>query len=98
MCRSPWLVLLGLVVCGRQLRGQGLERLPSETPSVWSGEGLARLRVRADSLAREWRRANAFADLVDSLERVRLVAAKDTIRVGALTMITNPSPPPLRAA
>src|SRR6266704_2631200 len=98
MCRSRWLPLLVLVIGGRQLWGQGLEPPPSETPSAWSGEGLARLRARADSLAREWRRANVFADLVDSLERARVVAAKDTIRVGALAIITNPSPLPLREA
>src|SRR6266511_2342854 len=98
MCSSRWLVLLALVVGGRPLRGQGLERPSSEPPHVWTGEGLARLRARADSQAREWRRANAFADLVDSLERARLVAAKDTIRVAALTIITNPSPLPLREA
>jgi len=98
MCRSRWLLLLVLVVGGGQLRGQELERSPSGTPSVGSGEGLARLRARADSLAHEWRRANAFADLVDSLERARVIAAKDTIRVGALTIITNPSPLPLREA
>src|SRR6266700_2276110 len=98
MCRSRLLLLLALVAGGRPLRGQGLEKLPSGTASVWAGEGLARLRARADSLAREWRRANAFADLVDSLERARVVAAKDTIRVGALIIITNPSPLPLREA
>ncbi len=45
---------------------------------------LVRLRHRADSLAREWRQANAVADLVDSLERERATSWKDTISVGAL--------------
>lgn len=59
---------------------------------------LARLRHRADSLAREWRQADAMADLVDSLERERAAAGRDTIAVGALRIVVNPSPLPLRAA
>jgi hypothetical protein len=62
------------------------------------GQDLPRLEARADSLAREWRRANAVADALDSLERTRALAGRDTIRVGALTIITNPSPLPLREA
>jgi hypothetical protein len=57
-----------------------------------------RLRHRADSLAREWRQANAVADLVDSLERERATSWKDTIRVGTLRIFANPSPLPLREA
>src|SRR2546429_9433206 len=63
-----------------------------------SGQDLPRLQARADSLAREWRRANAVADAIDSLERVGALAGRDTIRVGALTIVTNPSPLPLREA
>src|SRR2546423_231270 len=63
-----------------------------------SGQDLPRLQARADSLAREWRRANAVADAIDSLERTRALAGRDTIRVGALTIVTNPSPLPLREA
>src|SRR5713101_7973537 len=59
---------------------------------------LVRLRHRADSLAREWREANAVADLVDSLERERATSWKDTISVGALRIVANPSPLPLREA
>ncbi len=59
---------------------------------------LTRLRHRADSLAREWRQANAIADLVDNLERERAGAGKDTISVGALRIVANPSPLPLREA
>src|SRR5713226_9638278 len=59
---------------------------------------LVRLRHRADSLAREWRQANAIADLVDSLERERATSGKDTISVGALRIVANPSPLPLREA
>jgi hypothetical protein len=74
--------LLPLLACARAL----------------SGQGLPRLQARADSLAREWRRANAVADAIDSLERARVFVGHDTIRVGALTIVTNPSPLPLHAA
>lgn len=59
---------------------------------------FVRLRHRADSLAREWRQANAVADLVDSLERERATSWKDTISVGALRIVANASPLPLREA
>lgn len=59
---------------------------------------LARLRWRAESLAVEWRRATAIADVVDSVERERAGAQSDTIIVGAVRIITNTSPLPLRAA
>jgi len=59
---------------------------------------VARLRARADSLAREWRQAGALADLVDSLERQRAGEGRDTIAVGALRIVTNPSPLPVRQA
>src|SRR2546421_516625 len=54
--------------------------------------------ARADSLAREWRHATAVADAIDSLERARVFVGRDTIRVGALTIVTNASPLPLREA
>lgn len=63
-----------------------------------SGQDLPRLQARADSLAREWRRANALADMVDSLDHARAAAGWDTIRVGALRIFTNPSPARLREA
>ena len=53
---------------------------------------LVRWRHSADSLAREWRQANAIADLVDSLERERATSGKDTIAVGALRIVANPTP------
>ena len=59
---------------------------------------VARLRARADSLARAWREAGALADLVDSLERARAGEGRDTIAVGALRIVTNPSPLPVRQA
>jgi hypothetical protein len=67
------------------------------TPVLW-GQSLPSLQARADSLAREWRRANAVAEAVDSLERTRALAGRDTIRVGALTIVANPSSLPLREA
>ncbi len=59
---------------------------------------LAKLQRRADSLAREWRQANAIADLADSLEHERAVTGRDTVAVGALRIVANPSPLPLREA
>jgi len=74
--------LFALLACTRSLQGQDLPRL----------------QARADSLAREWRHATAVADAIDSLERTRAPSGRDTIRVGALTIVTNPSPLPLREA
>jgi hypothetical protein len=62
------------------------------------GQDVSRLQARADSLAREWRRANALADMVDSLERVRAASGTDTISIGALRIVTDPSPLRLREA
>ena len=59
---------------------------------------VTRLRARADSLARAWREAGALANLVDSLERARAGEGRDTIAVGALRIVTNPSPLPVRQA
>lgn len=59
---------------------------------------VTRLRMRADSLVREWRQASAFADLVDSLVRARAGEGRDTIAVGTLRIVTNPSPLPVRRA
>lgn len=82
MCSKRWVLLMLGLPCARGLTGQGLPRL----------------QARADSLAREWRRATAVADAIDSLERARVFAGHDTIRVGALTIVTNASPLPLREA
>lgn len=59
---------------------------------------MARLQNRADSLLRTWRDAQRLADLADSLERERATAGSDTIAVGNLRIIANPSPLPLRLA
>ena len=60
--------------------------------------GIDRLQRRTDSLAHEWRSANAIAVLADSLERERAIGLRDTIAVGALRIIANRSPLPLREA
>jgi len=59
---------------------------------------VARERRRADSLLSTWREAQRLADVADSLERVRATAGSDTIAVGGLRIIVNPSPLPLREA
>ena len=62
------------------------------------GQTVEALRARADSLAREWAQANALADLQDSLRLVGTRAGRDTIRVGTLTILSNPSPLPVAEA
>jgi len=59
---------------------------------------MVRLRNRADSLLRTWREAERLADLADSLERERATAGSDTIAIGGLRVIANPSPLALREA
>lgn len=59
---------------------------------------VERLRHRADSVLRTWREAERLADLADSLERERATAGSDTIAIGGLRVIANPSPLPLRQA
>src|SRR5437867_11920360 len=63
-----------------------------------SAQDVPRLQARADSLLREWRRASALADMVDSLDHARAAGGTDTISVGALRIVTNPSPARLREA
>ena len=58
----------------------------------------ARLRRRADSLAAEWRSADALASVADSLERERASAGRDTIIAGELRIVANRSPLPLAEA
>lgn len=74
-----------------------LALLTTVGPALWA-QDLDRLQTRADSLLREWRLAQAFADMVDSLEGARARARRDTIRAGSLRIITSPSPLPLREA
>src|SRR5258705_3504737 len=59
---------------------------------------VARERRRADSLLSTWREAQRLADVADSLERVRATASSDTIAVGGLRIIVNPSSLPLPEA
>src|SRR5256884_9425050 len=68
------------------------------TPGRLASQSVERLQARADSLLREWRRANALADMVDSLNHTRAAGGTDTISVGALRIVTDPSPAPLREA
>jgi hypothetical protein len=58
----------------------------------------AAMQARADSLLRDWREARALADLQDSLRRTAQLAGGDTVRVGALRILANPSPLPVRQA
>jgi hypothetical protein len=53
---------------------------------------MGKLRRQADSLLGAWRDAGKLADVVDSLEHVRATAGSDTIAVGGLRIIANPSP------
>ena len=59
---------------------------------------MARVRRQADSLLDAWRDAQRLAALADSLEQVRATAGADTIAVGGLRIIVNPSPLPLGEA
>src|SRR5437773_9746207 len=43
-----------------------------------AGQSVERLQVRADSLLREWRRASALADMVDSLKHGRARSEEHT--------------------
>lgn len=61
-------------------------------------QSTAALQSRADSLLREWRQANVFAVVQDSLHAAQRIAGRDTIHVGALTILANPSPLPLAQA
>src|SRR5205814_1413562 len=83
MFRKPWLLVsLGIVAC-----------------PLWGQDTLVdRLRIRAESLLRTWQQAVTIANLADSLERERATSGRDTIAVGALRILTNPSPLPLRQA
>ncbi len=98
MCRVSAVVLLVLTASGAHARGQTLDRLHASAGGIDSAESLRRLEARADSLAIEWRRANALADMVDSVDRAAGATGSDTIRVGTLRIITNRSPLPLREA
>src|SRR2546422_5473444 len=42
-----------------------------------SGQDVPRLQARADSLVREWRRASALADMVDSLDHAWAAGGTD---------------------
>lgn len=67
-------------------------------PHDLAGQRTAELQTRADSLLREWRQANVFAAVQDSLRQAVRGTGRDTTRVGALTILANPSPLPLAQA
>ncbi|OLC11240.1 MAG: hypothetical protein AUH41_01175 [Gemmatimonadetes bacterium 13_1_40CM_66_11] len=59
---------------------------------------MVRRRKQADSLLGSWREAQKLADVADSLEQVRATVGADTIAVGGLRIVVNPSPLPWRQA
>src|SRR5438094_9701328 len=61
-----------------------------------AGQSVELLQTRADSLLREWRRASALADMVDSLNHGRAAGGTDTISLGALRIGGTPSAARLR--
>jgi hypothetical protein len=67
-------------------------------PHGLEGQSRTALQARADSLLHEWRQANILAAVQDSLRAAAHIAGRDTIRVGALTILANPSPLPLAQA
>jgi len=73
--------LLGLVVAAALLA----------SPLQSQDSLMVRLRRQADSLLGTWREAQKLADVADSLEQVRATAGSDTIAVGGLRIIVNPS-------
>ncbi len=80
--------LLGLVVAASLLA----------SPLRSQDSLMVRLRRQADSLLGTWREAQLLADVADSLEQVRATAGSDTIAVGGLRIVVNPSPLPWRQA
>ena len=80
--------LLGLVVAASLLA----------SPLRSQDSLMVRLRRHADSLLGTWREAQQLADVADSLEQVRATAGSDTIAVGGLRIIANPSALPWREA
>ncbi|HEX9346400.1 MAG TPA: hypothetical protein VF919_02395 [Gemmatimonadales bacterium] len=80
--------LLGLVVAASLLA----------SPLRGQDSLMVRLRRQADSLLGSWREAQKLADVADSLEQVRATVGSDTIAVGGLRIVVNPSPLPWRQA
>lgn len=61
-------------------------------PIPLAAQSSAALQARADSLLAEWRTANTLAAAQDSLRHAASIADRDTIHVGALTILANRSP------
>ncbi len=83
-------------MCSRTIRLACVASLAAMSPNA--GQTVGVLSARADSLAREWRKANALAELQDTLRLLASRAGRDTIRVGALTILVNPTRLPVAAA
>lgn len=84
MCKPAGLLVLLGAFLGPRLTAQATD--------------VRRLQSRVDSLSRELTRVGAIADLADSLEHQRAFSGRDTIAVGSLRIVTDPSPLPVRAA
>src|SRR3989454_4263419 len=80
--------LLGLVIAASLLA----------SPLRGQDSLMVRRRKQADSLLGSWREAQKLADVADSLEQVRATVGADTIAVGGLRIVVNPSPLPWRQA
>lgn len=85
------LALLALAVLGRPLAAQvpGVPR---------SDTGITRLAREVDSLAAAWRQANLLATLGEGMSHPDRPAELDTVAVGSLRIIVNPSRLPVRQA
>lgn len=59
---------------------------------------IARLATRGDTLARRWRETRLVADATRGADHDPLPDRLDSIRVGALLIVTNPSPLPVAKA
>lgn len=74
--------------------------LPAQRPDPDSAlrARVAALGARRDTLARRWREAKRIADATRGSDRDPIPAELDTVRVGPLLILTNPSPLPVRRA
>src|SRR5260370_40499836 len=98
MSRVGRVLFLSLTASGAHAQGPTLDRLGAAAGGLDSAQSLRRPEGRSDSLAFEWRRANALAAMVDSVDRAPGAAGSGTVRVGALRIITDRSAVPLRGA
>ena len=86
-------------MCKRPLAGALGIALLLAAPRIGGAQDRRTLRARADSLLELWRDTAAVADMEDSLRAGRGGGpGRVTVRAGALVILANPSPLPLRAA